>query len=202
MMREIVLSSADFVTVIRKAASALAATAGAERLRLEADLSQVKRDHAKLVDAIIAGVPADQVKDRMQTLDARRQQLEVQISHAAERPDPVRIHPSMAATYRERVSALIRGLGHAEQMDEAKEARRDLVEKVILVPSADGSHLEIELQGALAGLLRLAVGLPVGGMPDGKNGKASAIADSQGIDMIEELVLVAGTGFEPVTFRL
>jgi hypothetical protein len=39
-------------------------------------------------------------------------------------------------------------------------------------------------------------------MPDDKNGKASAIAGGQGIDMIEELVLVAGTGFEPVTFRL
>jgi hypothetical protein len=33
-------------------------------------------------------------------------------------------------------------------------------------------------------------------MPDGKSGKASAIADSQEIDMIKELFLVAGTGFE------
>ena len=102
----------------------------------------------------------------------------------------------MAATYRERVSALIRGLGDAEQMDEAKEALRGLVEKVILLPSEDGSHRAIELQGALAGLLRLAVGMPIGGMQDGKNGKASTIADFQEIDIIEELVLVAGTGFE------
>jgi hypothetical protein len=35
-------------------------------------------------------------------------------------------------------------------------------------------------------------GYSVGGMPDGKNGKASAIADSQGVDIIEELLLVAG----------
>jgi hypothetical protein len=42
----------------------LRAEAGAQRGAKVAELERVKRDHAKLVDAILAGVPGDQVKDR------------------------------------------------------------------------------------------------------------------------------------------
>lgn len=50
----------------------LAATTTNNRAGIEKELVTTKRDHAKLVDAIIAGVPADQVKDKMIALDARR----------------------------------------------------------------------------------------------------------------------------------
>ena len=40
------------------------AQADAGRSGLEKELRQVTGDHKKLVDAILAGVPADQVKDR------------------------------------------------------------------------------------------------------------------------------------------
>ncbi|WOI32757.1 hypothetical protein R1T40_00750 [Tritonibacter scottomollicae] len=73
------------------------------RETLERSLTQTKRDHQKLVDAIIAGVPAEQVKDRMIELDQQRQQLERRLS-ASPAPDPILIHPSMAVTYRERVA--------------------------------------------------------------------------------------------------
>lgn len=43
----------------------LAAAATSTRGTMEKELATTKRDHAKLVDAIIAGVPADQVKDKM-----------------------------------------------------------------------------------------------------------------------------------------
>nr|WP_255453756.1 zinc ribbon domain-containing protein [Paracoccus sp. S-4012] len=102
-----------------------AATAG--RAALEKELAQVTRDHRKLVDAIIAGVPADQVKDRMIELDHRRQELERMLSDAPA-PDSVRLHPSMAQSYRDRIADLIAGLADAERMDEAKEALRALVE--------------------------------------------------------------------------
>lgn len=53
----------------------LQAQANAGRAGLETELRQVSADHRKLVDAIIAGVPADQVKDRMIELDGRRKAL-------------------------------------------------------------------------------------------------------------------------------
>lgn len=139
----------------------LQAQADAGRAGFEKELRQVTADHKKLVDAIIPGVPAEQVKDRKIELDVRCKELERVLS-AAPAPDPVRFHPSMAKIYRQRVGQLIRGLSEAEGAEEAKEALRALVEKIVLVPVADqdgGSKLAIDVQGALAGLLCLAEGL-------------------------------------------
>lgn len=80
----------------------LAAAASSSRTTMEKELATTKRDHAKLVDAIIAGVPADQVKDKMNALDARRKELEAQLAQANASPAPVRLHPKMSETYRNR----------------------------------------------------------------------------------------------------
>lgn len=88
----------------------LQAASLAGRSALERDLGRVKSDHGKLVDAIVAGVPAEQVKDRMIALDARRKNLEAELASTTA-PSPLRYHPAMAVTYRDRVGALIRGLG-------------------------------------------------------------------------------------------
>ncbi len=71
----------------------------------------------------------------------------------------------------------------------------------------------IDLHGALAGLLRLASGLPVAA--GSKMQKAPRVAglggsssvgpggaDLQVFDIVMVLVLVAGAGFEPAAFRL
>ncbi|WP_343069823.1 recombinase family protein [Paracoccus amoyensis] len=86
----------------------LQAEAHAGRGELEKELRQVTGDHEKLVNAIIAGVPAEHVKDRMIALDARRREIGSMLA-TAPAADPLRIHPSMAHTYRDRVGALIRG---------------------------------------------------------------------------------------------
>ncbi|WBU59247.1 hypothetical protein [Paracoccus albus] len=56
-------------------------------------------------------------------LDTRRQEIEKLLASAA-KPDTLRIHHSMAKTYRDRVGQLIRGLADADGMEEAKEAQR------------------------------------------------------------------------------
>ncbi len=184
----------------------LAAAATSSRTRMEKELAATKRDHAKLVDAIIAGVSADQVKDKMNALDTRRKELEAQLAQADAAPAPLRLHPTMSQTYRERVAALIRGLAESEGMEEAREAIRGLIEKIVLSPRTDGPGLTVDLHGALASLLLLATGAPVHRVArmasGGKNDKSSAGAERQGIDMIDKSVLVAGAGFEPAAFRL
>ena len=200
----------------------LQAVREAGRADLEKERARAVTDHKKLVDAILAGVPAEQVKDRMIELDTLRKELERQLS-ASPAPDPIRFHPGMAKAYRARIGALIAGLSEAERMDEAKEALRALIERVELVPvSAEDSEtgkpgLTIHLHGALASLLRLALGLPVheilGGLA--RMQKAPRVAgrleshssqcagvDLQAVDTVAELVLVAGAGFEPAAFRL
>ncbi len=159
---------------------------------IEKELANANRDHSKLVDAIIAGIPADQVKDKMQALTERREALEAQLVQAPA-PDPIRIHPKMAATYQTRVRSLISGLNKVGEMHEAKEALRGLVDRIVLQPSPETGKLDILLEGALSGLLTLALGV---------KSKKGLSDKTQAIDNTEELVLVAGVGFEPTTFRL
>ncbi len=177
----------------------LAAVASGGRKELERAVAAAKRDHAKLVDAILAGVPAAQVKDRMIELDGKRQTLESQLSLAAA-PEPMRFHPSMAGVYRTKVADLISSLSNSQEMETSKEALRALVEKIVLTPDSQGTGLTIDLHGALASLLRLASGLTID--PTAKPRQAHAKSVTQVIENIAEKVLVAGTGFEPVTFRL
>tara|TARA_R100000935_G_scaffold30156_1_gene50475 strand:+ start:19672 stop:21357 length:1686 start_codon:yes stop_codon:yes gene_type:complete len=170
--------------------------ATADRDGLEKELTQVKRDHGKLIDAIVAGVSAEQVKDRMNILDDRRKQIEARL-RISPTPEKILIHPKMAVTYRERIATLIKGLSDPDGMDEAKEGLRGLIERIVLRPNAETGHLSVELEGDLSGLMILAL------RADGyRRTQKSAAADSQASDIVRELVLVAGVGFEPTTFRL
>ena len=85
-------------------------------------------------------------------------------------------------------------------MEAAKGALRGLVERIVLTPEADGAGLSIELHGALAALLQLATGSDA----HSQTATASILRsiEGQSFDDVEELVLVAGVGFEPTTFRL
>ncbi|WP_271881929.1 hypothetical protein [Phaeobacter italicus] len=81
-------------------------------------------------------------------------------------------------------------------MEDAKEALRAFVERIVLTPAAEGAGLDLTLEGDLAGLLRLAAGA------EGPNKEKAPGVLPEVFDMSCELVLVAGVGFEPTTFRL
>jgi hypothetical protein len=119
-------------------------------------LSEVTSDHGKLIDAIVAGVPAAQVKDRMIALDHRREEIEAQL-RTSPAHDPIRIHPKMAGTYRERIAALLKRLSEPDCMDQAKDALRGLIERIVLRPNAETGRLSVELEGDLSGLMILAL---------------------------------------------
>ena len=179
----------------------LRAEAGTQRASKAAELERVKRDHGKLVDAIVAGVPAVQVKDRMIALDTRRQELEAELS-ASPAPEPVRFHPGMAEVYRQKVYALVEGLTDPERNLEVSQAIRALVDRIVLTPELRPGRkratLTVDLEGALAAILHLA---------NGSSAKTSANAQkpaSLGEAGVQESMakLVAGAGFEPAAFRL
>ncbi len=94
------------------------------------------------------------------------------------------------------MSRLIRTLGSTEGMEEAKEGLRALEERIVLTPASAGTGLDLTLEGDLAGLLRLAAGA------EGANTSKAPDGTTEAFDMSCELVLVAGAGFEPATFRL
>ena len=96
---------------------------------------------------------------------------------------------SAASIYRDRVTSLQEALS-AEGAGEVVTAARALIEQVVLRPSTHQGGFEVEVLGELAAMVRLGMG--VKDVPEGASGTLFESSTK----------VVAGTGFEPVTFRL
>ena len=81
------------------------------------------------------------------------------------------------------------GLGKEAGLTETREALRGLIEKIVLEPRADGEGFDIDLHGALAGLLRLATGVEqhgaTGARKKSANANGPAGAELHDIDIID-----------------
>jgi site-specific DNA recombinase len=150
----------------------------------EVELQRTNLQIQKLIDAIKIGIPAETVKEEIQTLHERRAKLEHDIKSSA--PKAPYIHPNLSAIYRNKVNNLIQALNDPNTIAEANTAIRELIERVRLVP--EGSELKVELYGELAALLRL------GSVPNAKH----LLAGAEEV----QVSMVAGAGFEPAAFRL
>lgn len=152
----------------------LRGTEQAKRDTLAEERISVERRLRKLVDAIADGVSGRTLKDELNRLERRQQELEALLSQPAEaRP---LIHPNLAAIYRQKVTDLHEALQREGSRGEAAEILRDLIEEIILTP--DSAELRLDLKGELAGILRLASG----------SKKPVAVGDG-----LEQIKLVAGT---------
>ena len=149
------------------------------------ELAQVRRQIERLVDALANGTPPAAVNDRLRTLDARRITLERDLA-AAVAPAP-RLHPNLAEVYRQKVAGLIEMLAR-DDVAAIREQVRSLIETIVLTPA--GGVLRVEIRGALAAILALT---------SAAKGKSAGVgADALGV----QIKMVAGIGFEPMTFRL
>ena len=101
------------------------------------------------------------------------------------------MHPNLADLYRERIAELARVV-EVNDAGETRELVRGVVETIRLIP--EKGRIRIAVQGELGAILRLADRL--GGARNGKRPGVEAEA------LIEQIKMDAGTGFEPVTFRL
>ncbi len=146
------------------------------------ELTRVEREIHKLVQAIKDGVSALSIKDELLSLEARKAELQSRLE-APEMPEL--LHPRMADMYREKVGSLCLALESEESRQGASDAIRALVEAVVLEP--DGDQLKITLKGDLAGMLSAA--------RDSKRSPETG-------DLLVQIKLVAGAGFEPATFGL
>jgi hypothetical protein len=95
----------------------LAATKTDISAAMRKDLAKVIKDQDMLVNAILAGTPAERIKDRMAQLEQRQKQLEKDLAAAPASTAVLHIHPGMATDYQSRIKALIDGLTDAERPD-------------------------------------------------------------------------------------
>jgi site-specific DNA recombinase len=176
-----------------------------------AEIPRIERDLERLVDRFLKeDEAADALHARMKQLEARKRELQVFLADAEE-PPPV-LRPSMAIVYRQRVAALYDALQHEASRAPAADIIRSLVSEIILTPK--NGFLQVELRGDLAGILTVAA---AGRPKSPTSGEAGSVLTEQvmtvtanrnlrdvrrGSDLIEQVKMVAGVGFEPTTFRL
>ncbi len=173
----------EFNAELQRIAKAAETEHGAARRRL----ADVDRKIAGIVQAIEDGAYDATLKARLSALEQEKAQAAARLSSF--KPAPiVRLHPNLPALYRSKIEKLADALNEPATAAEAGDILRGLIERVVLTPV--GAGLRAELYGDFATIAALAEG-PV-------------LRDKNPGSVVEPglLSVVAGRGFEPLTFRL
>jgi site-specific DNA recombinase len=118
-----------------RAMNRLHAEHNAQRAANAEALNKAERDLARLVQALLDGVPVSAVREKMAELEAQRDALRHHL--ASSEDQSVRFHPNMAEYYRAQVADL-RALIEDGRQREAAEIVRKLVDRIELSPVVRG----------------------------------------------------------------
>ena len=128
----------------------------------------------------------------MRELEAREDVLKGLLAQEpADFPD---IHPNVSGIYRKKAERPMEALNTPEDRNEAAEAIRALVEKITLRSGPNRGEIDATLHGELGTILGWIEAQAIEETPKRETPAAFATGVSVSV--------VAGTGFEPVTFRL
>ena len=158
----------------------------ASRDERKAELRDVTAGVDRLKAAILKGVDASLVADELNRMGRRKADLEAEMVAGADELPPALLHPRLAQAYRGKIERLLNAFEAESGRSEAQEIIRSLIDAVVMTPVNGVLHAEVK--GDLATMLVLAAETK-------KTPKADAFE-------VQQVKLVAGTGFEPVTFRL
>ena len=156
------------------------------------ELAKIHRTLKQMLSAIEDGGYTRGMTERMRELEAREDVLKGLL--AEEPTDIPDIHPNVSGIYRKKVERLTEALNTPEDRNEAAEAIRALVEKITLRPGPNRGEIDATLHGELGTILGWTAAQAVG--KTRKRETPAAFATGVSVSV------VAGTGFEPVTFRL
>ncbi len=155
------------------------------------ELARIGRTLKSMLQVIEDGGYTRGMTDRMRDLEAREDELKALLAEdAADVPD---LHPGVAEVYRRKVERLAEALNAREDRAEAATALRALIEKIVLTPGPSRGEIHATLHGELGQVLSWTAAREGRSRPQNTAGLgAPGVSVSVG----------AGTGFEPVTFRL
>lgn len=151
----------------------------------KAELVKIEKQIRGIIEAIKAGMFHESMKAEMDTLEARKTELNTLLADAPQ--DTPDILPSASAIYAKKVSALTKALNRKEERQEAAETLRGLIEKISLTPGPERGEIYATLHGELGTILNWTERQVIG-----KSAKTTKpAADATGLS----LSVVAGTGF-------
>ncbi|MBD9522782.1 recombinase family protein [Ensifer sp. ENS02] len=160
----------------------------------KSELTKVSRQIEHMVDAIADGMNHPSLKEKLTSLEDRKKELierldDVEVLYAIPK-----IPPDASAIYASKVEHLLEALNQLEERSSAKEAIRNLIEKIIVTPGPGRGEVDAVMYGDLGTVLEW-----LGSQPDGN---ATQIADGRSPYPAMSESVVAGAGFEPAAFRL
>ena len=172
---------------------------GARQAGLQAEANKLARQLRTLLDLIKDGHGGPAMVKELNDVERRQGILAAEIA-AAGMPEPVpALHPNLPELYRRKVEALEAALRDPATAAAAAEALRGLIEAIEVFPGERRGEVSVVLRGDLAAFLHLG---EANGAGPGRNAKKAALLVQNGRSREVMGTLDAGTGFEPVTFRL
>ena len=153
------------------------------------DLPDDARSIDRCLDFIINGDGAmDTVRQKLSDLEHSKANILRLMEHVtpATKIEP---HPNIGQLYQRRVEQLSYLLNDDSSQQEAVTIIRSLIDRIEITPGERRGDPQVQLVGGLAAILELAV--------SGQQKTAIQMDDGVG-----RVLLVAGAGFEPATFRL
>ena len=156
------------------------------------ELAQVRSKLDKLVDAVANGLKSTTIQAKLTSLEDQ----EAALQREMERPDApvVRMTPDLAHLCSSEIDRLGERHETGDVATSDRELLRGLIDRVTITPATDTTELSIELEGDIVSMIGLAQNAESGRKRELNAAERSVFAGS--------VKVVAGTGFEPVTFRL
>jgi site-specific DNA recombinase len=158
----------------------------ASRSIKQQELAKIARRLGGLIDAIAEGLRAPDLQTRLDELQARKVELEAEL--VAPPDAPIRLHPKIGEVYGRKIANLRAALDVPADRDEAIEILRSIIQRIDVRP-VEGRY-EVEIIGEIARMIEIGRGYP----------DTKGAARDEGA--ARSVKVVAGIGFEPMTFRL
>ena len=153
------------------------------------ELEKVQRSIDRCLDFIVNGDGAmDTVRQKLSELERSKANIQSLIDQDTPLTK-VETHPNIGQLYQRRVEQLSSLLNDESNQQEAMTIIRSLIDRIEITPGEKRGDPQVQLVGGLAAILELAVS---------KQQKTTIQSDSG----FGRVLMVAGAGFEPATFRL
>ncbi|MGN8119689.1 recombinase family protein [Labrys sp. 22185] len=157
-----------------------------------AELVKIEKEIRSIIEAIKQGMFHPSMKGEMDRLEARKVELTALLADAPK--DTPDILPSVSAIYAKKVGRLAEALNCPEERQEAAQALRSLIEKIVLTPGPERGEIHATLYGELRTILEWTEHQAVRKATKNKTPGARLAGVMESV--------VAGAGFEPAAFRL
>jgi site-specific DNA recombinase len=157
------------------------------KTKVQKDLLKVETGMKRCVDLLLhSDTPMESIRNTLEELEVQKRTLTRELSLQTEE-DKIILHPNIGKLYARKVGDLKSLLQNDVTKHQATEVIRSLIERIVVSPTGQRGKSDMVLHGALASIVAY----------------ASAPAQSGAVTSgIGRVLLVAGVGFEPTTFRL